>query len=98
MKRFPHKAIKILEGALEEIKALDPTGDEIEKFAEKAGYGIVTSTENENYFGPRLHNTWGVKFGGRVHIDIGCCGYHLMLDKKAVWEFIEFIKSERKIQ
>jgi len=92
----PKHVLKKLESALEEIRELDPTCDEIVEFAKDTGYGEVTITKSEYYFGPRLHNTWGEKQGGRVHIDIGCCGYHLMLDKHTAPAFIEFIRHNRK--
>jgi hypothetical protein len=92
----PKHVLKKLESALEEIRELDPTCDEIEEFGKDAGYGIVTITEEEDYYEPHLHNTWGRKYRGRVHIDIGCRGYHLMLDKRTAPAFIEFIRHNRK--
>ncbi|GBD98136.1 hypothetical protein BMS3Abin07_00144 [bacterium BMS3Abin07] len=91
--------MKELTSALNEIKNLVPTCEEIEEYGEKNEdyYGVVTITQNEEYFiRDDPHNTWGLKRGGRVHIDIGCCGYHLMLDKRSVWDFISFIKEKRK--
>jgi len=85
-----------LEEALREIKELNPTSEEIEEFAKDAPYGMVTFTKDEYYFGPRLHDTWGIKQGGQVHIDIGSSGYHLMLDRASAWGFIEFIKNKRR--
>lgn len=86
MKRRLVKVTKQLEEALKIIKDLDPTCEEIIEYAErnKGVYGLVTSTRGEEYFGPHLHDTWGLKRGGRAHIDIGCGGYHLMLDKRWV--------------
>jgi len=95
-KRIPSKAIAELEKALEEIKSLDPTCEEIEEYGENAGYGVVTHTMEEQYFRPHLHDTYGLKQGGRVHIDIGCGGCHLMLDRYEAWYFIAFIKDKRK--
>ena len=92
----PKHVLKKLESALEEIRELDPTCDEIEEFGKDAGYGIVTITEDEDYYEPHLHNTWGRKYRGRVHIDIGCRGYHLMLGEHVAPAFIEFIKRKRK--
>ena len=94
--REPKKVLKILREALKEIRQLEPTCDEIEEFGEMAGYGMVTYTNARRYFPPMLHDTWGVKRGGRVHIDIGCNGTHLMLDKYAAFGFIDFIKEKRK--
>lgn len=94
----PKHALKKLKRSLEEIRSLDPTCDEIVEFAKDAEFGVVTTTESENYFGPRLHNTRGLKSGGRVHIDIGCRGYHLMLDKNIASAFIEFIEHKRRTE
>ena len=93
--RVPYHALEIVEEALKEIRELSPSCEEIVEYAQGGGYGTVTYTSSDNYFGPRLHDTWGVKFGGRVHIDIGCIGYHLMLDKRTAWGFVEFIKRKR---
>jgi hypothetical protein len=95
-RRFPRRVTEQLKEALEEIETLDPTCEEIEEFAKGGGHGIVTSARSESYFGPRFHDTWGGKQGGRVHIDIGCCGYHLMLDKSVAEGFVKFIKSRRE--
>jgi len=96
-KRTAWKVRQILEPALEEIKSLDPTTEEIVEYAEKeAGWGVVTYTGSENYYRPHLHDTWGIKYQGRVHIDIGAGGYHLMLDKYSAFDFIDFIKSKRQ--
>lgn len=99
----PWRVTEELEKALSEIKRLDPTCKEIEEYGKDIkgdccgyGYGVVTMAKGEGYFGPRLHDTWQIKNGGRVHIDIGCCGYHLMLDKGWAIDFIEFIKNKRK--
>jgi len=81
---------------LEEIIALDPTPQEIEEFAEDAPYGVATVSDRDEYFGPWLHDTWGEKRGGRVHIDIGSGGDHLMLDKHSAPDFVAFIKNKRK--
>ena len=78
-----------------EIKALNPTPKEIEKYDDLyGGYEVSTITNNNNYF-LRLHNTWGLKRGGRIHIDIGVNQIHLMLDKNTAPEFIDFIKKAR---
>jgi len=66
-----------------------------EEYAKQADYGVVTFSESKNYFPPKIHDTWLIKRGGRVHIDIGSGGYHLMLDKIYVWDFIKFIKNRR---
>lgn len=96
--RIPYKVLEYMKEALEEIKKLNPTPSEIEEYAEGAGYGTVTYTDKMGYFPPRLHDTWGIKRGGRVHIDIGSGGYHLMLDKDIVQGFIDSIKENRGIK
>jgi len=93
---IPYKAIKVLESALEQIRELEPTTEEIEEYGKDWVYGVVTYTKDTGYFSPHLHNTWRKKWGGRVHIDIGSAGVHLMLDKHAAWGFINFIKDGRK--
>jgi hypothetical protein len=95
--RIPWRVLKNLQLALEEIKKLNPTAQEIEEYGKNGVYGVVTYTKDRGYFPPRLHNTWGKKSGGRVHIDIGSGGVHLMLDKSVVWDFIEFTKTRRKL-
>lgn len=85
-----------LESALEEMQELEPTTEEIEEYGETAGYGVVTYTQSTCYFPPSLHDTWGLKHGGRVHIDIGRNGTHLMLDKFSAWDFIDFIRDRGK--
>ena len=95
--RFPRGATKSVEKALEEIRQIGPGCDEIEEFAKNAPHGVVTAARGENYFGPRFHDTWGEKQSGRVHIDIGCCGIHLMLDQRWAKHFIKFIKDKRKL-
>jgi len=96
MKRTPWRAIEVVESALEQIRELEPTPDEIESYGEVWAYGVVTYTKDTGYYPPHLHNTWGKKWGGRVHIDIGSGGVHLMLDKHAAWGFIDFIRNRRK--
>ena len=93
----PSKAIKIVTEAFDEINKLNPTAEEIEEFGTMVGHGTATITPSTAYFPPKLHNTWGKKSGGRVHIDIGSGGYHLMLDKYAASGFIEFIKEKREL-
>lgn len=92
----PWRVLEKVKKALEEIERLDPTCDEIEEYGKTGGHGVVTSTYGENYFGPRLHNKWGTEYQGRVHIDLGCCGYHLMLDQRCAGGFIKFIEDKRK--
>jgi len=95
-KRVPWRVTEKLEKSFKEINSLDPTCDEITEYGENAGYGVVTFSEKKGYFAPKLHDTWGLKQGGRVHIDIGCDEYHLMLDKDYAEDFIVFIKNKRK--
>lgn len=91
---------RLMEGFYSQIKELEPTGEEIKAFGEefKDCYGVVLYTDDEYYFGPRLHDTWRQKghSGGSIHIDIGSHGYHLHLDKMAAPAFIDFIKDSRK--
>ena len=94
--RIPWKAQERVLSALDEIKKLNPTPEQIEEYGKEWVYGVVTYTEDRGYSPPRLHDTWGLKSGGRVHIDIGSGGVHLMLDKDAAWDFIDFIKNKRK--
>ena len=83
-----------LESALETMLELEPTTEEIEEYGKDAGYGVVTYTQNTGYFPPSVHDTWRMKRGGRVHIDVGSNGTHLMLDKFSAWDFIDFIKDK----
>ena len=94
--RIPHNALAEIEKAFAEIIGLTPTCEEIEAYGEKGYYGAVKYTGLSGYHKPKIHNTWGVKYGGRVHIDIGCGGYHLMLDRGFAFDFIEFIKECRR--
>lgn len=96
-RRLPCRAIAEPNRALEQVNVLNPTGEEIEEYGTgEAEHGEVAYTDNTKYHSPRLHDTWGAKQGGRVHIDIGSGGGHLMLDRYAVWRFIEFIKRRRE--
>ena len=94
-KIYPSRVIEKLEEALDKIKELDPTCEEIEEYGKEKVSGVVTYTDSERYYPPHLHDTWRVKSGGRVHIDIGCKGVHLMLDQYYAYDFIEFIKDKR---
>lgn len=96
-KRKPVKAIKELEQALSIINSLDPTCDEIIEYGKSEHYGAASFNErNGGYWKPQLHNTWGEKRGGRVHIDIGCGGWHLMLDRYWAPDFIAWIREKRQ--
>lgn len=90
------RAIAENEKACQEICALDVFVNDIRDFAEIAGYGAVTTTKGNNFFGPSIHDTWGAKLGGRVHIDLGACGIHLMLDRHNARRFIDFLKERRQ--
>ena len=92
------RVIQGLEPALKEMEELEPTPEEIQEYGKDIGYGVVTYTQNMHYFPPKLHDTWGIKRGGRIHIDIGSDGVHLMLDKFSAWDFIDFIKDKRQMQ
>ena len=82
----------------EELNKLEPTYEEIEEYVEKYGhYGVVTYTKrDDNPLIVRLHDTWRVKYQGRLHIDIISGEFHLMLDKHHAPEFLTFIKEKRK--
>ena len=104
---------QIVSEAYDELEKLQPTTEEIDEYAdfvEKKYYGVVTYSMyrgGDTYF-LKFHDTWQVKFGGRIHIDLGyvdeaamykrnvCNVTHLMLDKDHSWEFIEFIKKKRE--
>ena len=97
----PSHALDIMQKASEEITKLSPTCEEITAYGEylyenKTDYGVLTTTTGNDYF-QRLHDTWyeHSKYGGRVHIDLGCNGYHLMLTKNTYMDFIDFIKKKR---
>ena len=94
--RGPWRVMQRLTQSLEEIQQLKPTCKEILAFRPQPVQGVATYTESDRYFAPKLHNTWGLKSGGRVHIDIGCCGCHLMLDKNNAEDFIKFIREMRQ--
>lgn len=88
-------------GLYETIKNRDPTWEQIERFAkmlesENRTYGIVSYNVRNAPPTIRFHDTWGVKWGGRVHIDVVCEDIHLMLDKDSAPEFIEFLKKGPK--
>jgi len=94
--RKPWRVLEKVKKSLKRLEELDPSCEEIKEYAQLAGDDEITDTDSENKFGPRLHDTWCVKRGGRVHIDIGCCGYHLMLNKNNAEAFIRFIEDKRK--
>jgi hypothetical protein len=84
-----------------EIKKLEPTCNEIADYAEHLyannhDHGIVTLSNGNDYF-QKIHDTWysELKQGGRVNIDLGCKGYHLMLTKDTYQEFVDFVKDKR---
>jgi hypothetical protein len=90
-----------------EIILLSPTDEEMYQFVlslEKHDLvkDVVTWSDKE-YHGsqwPRVHDTTGVKPGGRLHIDYGFSidGFscHLTLDEKSAPEFIYFIKELKR--
>jgi hypothetical protein len=59
-------------------------------------HGTVTEANGEEYF-QRIHDTWcqHSKYGGRVHIDLGCNGYHLMLTRETCADFMDFVMERR---
>lgn len=95
------RVLEIMEGCLDEILALGASEEEIHAFADSRDnqYGIVTAGDGRVDFRlPFIHETWGKKWGGRTHIDMGCGNgcCHLMLDKYSAPDFIKFIKQHRK--
>lgn len=99
----PTHALELIEKIDGEIIKLSPTCQQITAYAKhlyntKDYYGVVTVTNGNNYF-HRIHDTWYSysKNGGRVHINLGCNGYHLMLTKETAPDFVGFIKSGRSI-
>jgi hypothetical protein len=74
---MPGKSVhEIVEEAYNKLVELKPTVEEIAEYAKEAEkeYGVVThsiSRRNGNLYFLRFHDTWGLKQGGRVHIDIG---------------------------
>lgn len=85
----------------EEILELEPTYEEIKAFVDEYGesYGVVTYTRgDDNPSSIGLHDTWRVKWGGRLHIDVVSGEFHLMLDKHFAPEFLNFIKEKRMAQ
>ena len=105
---------QIVSEAYEELKKLHPTTEEIGEyadFADKTYYGVVTYSKHRrggNTYFVSFHDTWQVKWGGRIHIDVGYVDEkymdkwnvpdttHLMLDKDHAWEFVELIKKKRE--
>lgn len=97
----PAHALKLIKKINGEIAKLSPTCKEMTSYAEylyKTGsdYGVVTITNGDDYF-QRVHDTWyaNLKKDGRVNIDLGCNGYHLMLTRKTGYGFISFVRSGR---
>jgi hypothetical protein len=93
------RVLEVMQEYLGEILALLPTFEEMDKFHESLDndYGIVTSGDGRyDYRIPFIHETWGKKWGGRTHIDMGNGSIHIMLDKNTAPMFIEFIKAYRK--
>ena len=106
-------ASDIVSEAYNQIRELNPTPEEIDKFAhEYVGvYGVVTysrSRGGSRYF-LRYHDKGGKEFGGRVHIDVGYVDpeivnrripdtTHLMLDQHYAPKFVAFIKNMRDLK
>jgi hypothetical protein len=112
---MPKSARKIVREAYSALEELGPTPEEIRAYAaclerKHETYGVVTYSESHGRGGSflRFHDAWGVKRGGRIHIDVGyvdeeCVGQrgvpdttHLMLDKTHAPAFVQFIKQRRK--
>jgi len=67
---------EIVEAAYNKLVELKPTVEEIHEYADKyPWYGEVTYSisrrGNWDMYFLSYHDTWGVKKGGKVHIDIG---------------------------
>jgi hypothetical protein len=98
------KKIEALKPTPDEIKSYADWKEE-----NKQHYGTVTYSEYHggDYYFLRFHDTYRVKWGGRCHIDLGYVnpeyakknGYgsvtHLMLDKWAAPEFVDFVLKKR---
>lgn len=83
----------------QEILAIEPTHEEIQSFAKEheQSYGVVAYTHNEETpLSFRLHDTWKLKRGGRLHIDVVSGEFHLMLDKTHASMFLDFVKVLRQ--
>lgn len=90
------------ENWLGEIYDLSPTDEEMEQFVSylentNQRHGTVSYNSNPNryYDGPFIHDTYRKKWGGRMHIDTGYPGVHIMLDRHMAPYFIIFIRNLR---
>lgn len=97
----PVHTMKIIEKANSDIRELKHTCDEIAAYAEhlyatNQDHGTITLSNGDNYF-QKIHDTWysAPKQGKRVHIGLGCKGYHLMLTKETYQDFVDFVKEKR---
>lgn len=107
-------AHEIVEEAYDKLVELKPTREEIQEFADKMRdiYGVVTYSKDYRKGSGKhdfleYHDTWQLKFGGRVHIDVGYVDEkyidkwnvpdttHLMLDKNFASDFVSFIIQRR---
>ena len=100
-RRKPVLAMEAIRKANGKVIKLKPTCEEISAYGEHLyetgnSHGTVTETNGEEYF-QRIHDTWyqDSKQGGRVHIDLGCNGYHLMLTWETCADFINFVRERR---
>jgi len=91
-----NKALAEIQEAYEELRKLNWSKEDVVDFVKIADYGAATTCKGKDFFGPDIHDTWGVKKGGRVHIDLGAAGIHLMLDRQNARRFIEFLKERQK--
>lgn len=94
---IPRKAIDEIKMLYEKILALKPTPDEIALYGKRNERvrGLVTITPSEGYFPPKIDNTWKKKRGGKVHIDMGSNGYHIMLTRAEGANFLAFVQKIR---
>lgn len=80
----------------EELVELAPPHEAIDAYVveSKCRYGELTSPKwSNNSLSIRLHDTYGIKYGGKIHIDVVSSGHHLMLNKKHAPLFLKFIKD-----
>jgi hypothetical protein len=98
------KIMERMEEWLSEIFLLNPTDDEMQSFVKYMegknwAYGVVSYNSYNGDQTPRIHDTYGQKWGGRCHIDMGfsCDDYsaHIMLGRHDAPLFIDYIKDLR---
>lgn len=84
-----------------DLDRLEPTYKEICVYVDilekqNLTYGVVTYTRrSDNPLTIRLHDTYRVKYGGKLHIDVISGEIHLMLDRHEAPNFLAFVKGLR---